>query len=295
MKPRYLFIGAGALVAVLLLALLGNTVAGYLGWTAQRLTRAELSAMLSPHYTVHKPEGAGPFPTALLYSGCDGVRDNMDRWADMLVHNGWAAIVVDSHTPREYAANEWWRLICTGQLLTGAERAGDVLVSLADAQAMDFVDSKRMALIGMSHGGWSIMDLFALSTSGRVPFNLRGVSSASVSETLASVRALILVYPWCGLSNRARQSGWSHPAPTLFLLASDDIIAPSSECVEIASDLKAGGHTVETQFFSGVTHGFDQSNRSYLSPLEFDAAATATALRTAANFLAEQAAPAPDS
>ena len=295
MRARRIFFAASAVVLIAVAALIGNTVAGYLGWTAQRVSKAELSGLLSPYYEVHKPAGDGPFPTALLYSGCDGVHDNMARWADMLVHNGWAAIVVDSHTPRDYADNEWWRLICTGQLLTGAERAGDVVVTLADAREMDFVDKDRMALIGMSHGGWSIMDLLALDTTGRLPFNLRGMSSDDVGEALSGVRALVLVYPWCGLANRARQTVWQNEAPILFLLATDDIIAPSDECIEIANALEAAGHTVETRLFSGVTHGFDQSNRSVLSPLQFDPVATATALRTAANFLAKVAPPPPGS
>lgn len=295
MRARRLLFAGSALLVVLLAALIGNTVAGYLGWTAQRMSRDELSGLLSPYYEVSRPEGEGPFPTALLFSGCDGVRDNMERWADMLVHNGWAAIVVDSHTPRDYADNEWWRLICTGQVLTGAERAGDILVALTDARAMDFVDNDRMALIGMSHGGWSIMDLMALNSTGRIPFNLSGVRPADAQEALSGVRALVLVYPWCGLSNRARQTVWDDNAPTLFLLASDDIIAPSNECVEIAKAMEAAGHDVETRFFPGVTHAFDQANRSYLSPLSFDAAATAIALRTAANFLARAISAPPES
>ena len=79
-------------------------------------------------------------------------------------------------------------------------------LTLADAREMDFVDGDRMALIGMSHGGWSIMDLLALNTAGRLPFNLRGMTNADVSEALSGVRALVLVYPWCGLANRARQT-----------------------------------------------------------------------------------------
>ena len=37
--------------------------------------------------------------------------------------------------------------------------------------------------------------------------------------------------------------------------------------------------------FEGVTHGFDQMERAALSPLEFDAEATAEALRIGGEFL----------
>lgn len=288
---RRILIVLGLVVLAALAILAGNTLAGYLGWTAKRVSASELSKLLGPHYAVSKPEGEGPFPTALLFSGCDGVRDNMARWADMLRHNGWASIVVDSHTPRDYADNELWRLICTGQVLPGGERAGDVLVSLMDAQEMPFVDPERMALIGMSHGGWSIMDLLSLAATDRRPFNLRGISRERETRALAGVRALILIYPWCGLANRARQTPWTHDAPVLFILATDDIIAPSEECLKVADVLKAEGRDVSIRMFDGVTHGFDQQNRSYFSPLEFDADATHEALRVAADFLARKVEP----
>ncbi|GAB5375702.1 MAG: hypothetical protein AcusKO_21640 [Acuticoccus sp.] len=272
--------------------LVGNTLAGYLGWTAKRMTPEALSRILSPDYAIARPPGDGPFPTALLFSGCDGVHDNMQRWADMLTHNGWASIIVDSHTPRDYADNEWWRLICTGQALPGGERAGDVLVSLIDARKMDFVDPDRIALIGMSHGGWSIMDLLSLDASNRRPFNLRGVSRREEREALAAVKRLVLVYPWCGLANRARQTLWTRKVPTFFVLAKDDIIAPAEECLKVAQALDAAGQPVDIKQFDGVTHGFDQQNRSVLSPLVYDADATAEALRLTAGFLNAEGQPA---
>ena len=125
-----------------------------------------------PYYRVLRPPGEGPFPTALLYSGCDGPQDNLERWAAMLNARGWAAIIVDSHGPRGFSDYEVWRLVCAGQLFMGSERAGDVLVSIDDARRMPFVDPDRMALVGASHGGWAIMDLLALDPPRRLPFNL---------------------------------------------------------------------------------------------------------------------------
>ena len=71
----------------------------------------------------------------------------------------------------------------------------------------------------------------------------------------------------------------------LFLLSRDDYVAPSGQCVEIADALRAAGMPVETVVLEGVTHGFDQEERSGFSPLEFDAEATEAALARGAAFL----------
>ena len=134
-----------------------------------------------------KPPGAGPFPTALLFSGCDGPKDNVVRWGEMLNAQGWAAIIVDSHGPRGFSDYEVWRLVCAGQLFMGSERAGDVLVSIDDARRMRFVDPDRIVLIGSSHGGWAIMDLLALDPPRRLPTNLAALPRGAPADPLAGV------------------------------------------------------------------------------------------------------------
>jgi dienelactone hydrolase len=276
--------GLGALAAFVVLAVAGNSIAHYRGWSVPKVDPAVLSAMIAPHYRVMTPDGDGPFPTGLLYSGCDGPKDNVVRWGEMLNANGWAAIIVDSHTPRGFSDYEVWRLVCAGQLFMGSERAGDVLVSIADARRMRFVDPERMVLIGSSHGGWAVMDLLALDPPRRLPTNL-AEAPAGAADPLAGVVGAILLYPYCGQANRARRHPWRRPVQTLFVLSADDTVTPSGLCRDIAEALSAGGVPVETVMFTGVTHGFDQQDRSLLSPLAFDAAATTEAQGIAAEFL----------
>ncbi len=76
-------------------------------------------ARLAPGWRLLLPEGAGPHPAAILLSGCDGVHDNMDFWADLLVRRGRAALIVDSHTLRGLDADPAWRLVCAGLALRG--------------------------------------------------------------------------------------------------------------------------------------------------------------------------------
>jgi len=285
---KWTAIGAGAVVAFWVLAAAGNTLARYMGWTTDRKDPEVLSEMLTPHYEVIKPPGDGPFPAGLLFSGCDGPRDNLDRWAEMLASKGWGAVIVDSHTPRGYDDFELWRLICAGQLLMGSERAGDALVALSDARQMDWVDPRRIVLLGASHGGWTIMELLAFEQSWRLPFNLAALPPAiSLEDPLGGVVGQILLYPYCGVPNRARETAWRHPAPTLFLLSANDAIAPPEDCLRVVEKLEAAGLPVEVVLYEDTTHGFDQSERSAISPLEFDAAATEDALARGAAFLDE--------
>jgi dienelactone hydrolase len=277
---------AGVVLAVWLIGIAGNSLAHYLGWGVERLPAATLSDRLAPHYRITKPAGQGRFPTALLFSGCDGPKDNLDTWVRELNAAGWAAIIVDSHAPRGLAGSDVWRLVCAGQVLMGSERAGDVLVSIDDARRMAFVDSERLVLIGASHGGWAIMDLLALDPPARLPFNLAGLRPDGPADPLAGVGGALLLYPYCGPANRARPDGWRRPMPALFLLSADDAIAPAGPCLDIAKAMQRRGLPVETVVFDGVTHGFDQREKAPFSTLEFDAETTAEALRLGTDFLA---------
>lgn len=277
--------GVGAFAVFLLLAVGGNSLARYEGWSVPRMEPEALSAMLAPYYRASVPPGAGPFPTALLYSGCDGPKDNLDRWAAMLNARGWAAVIVDSHGPRGFSEAELWRLVCAGQLFMGSERAGDVLVSIDDVRRMRFVDPERMVLIGSSHGGWAIMDLLAMDPPKRLPFNLAGLPHDAPADPLQGVVGAILLYPYCGHANRARPDGWTRPLPTLFLLSDEDLIAPSESCEDIAAAMAARGQPVNAVAFAGVDHAWDQQERAAFSPLWFDPAATSAAMEIAGGFL----------
>ena len=200
-------LAAAGVAAVAALAVGGNVLSRYRGWTVERLEPDALSALLAPAYRVMKPDGTGPFPTALLFSGCDGPRDNVLRWAERLNREGWAAVVVDSHGPRGLVDHEVWRLVCAGQVLLGSERAGDVLIAIDDVRRMPFADKGRIALVGASHGGWAIMDLLAMDPPERLPYNLARLRADAPADPLAGVVGAILLYPYCGEASLARPDG----------------------------------------------------------------------------------------
>jgi dienelactone hydrolase len=278
-------VALAAAVVVAAVAVAANTVGRWQGLTVERLAPEVLSSLLSPYYRTRVPAGAGPFPTAILLSGCDGPHDNLDRWADRLASEGWASVVVDSHTPRRLGDGEVWRLVCAGQLLMGSERAGDLLVALDDVRRMPFVDPTRIALVGSSHGGWTIMDLLAFDPPDRLPYNLTRLPGDAAADPLRGVVGTILLYPWCGFGNYARGAGWRHPAAVLFILSGQDTIAPPAFCDGIIAALEAHGIPVETVRFAEADHAFDQVDHGPATWLRFDPETTAAALDAGAAFL----------
>ncbi|MEM8662709.1 MAG: dienelactone hydrolase family protein [Pseudomonadota bacterium] len=274
----------GVVVAALVAALGLHTLARHQGWLSDRLSPQALAAFLDPHTVVKTPPGDGPFPAVLLFSGCDGVHENLDLWSDAFLAEGYASVIVDSHTPRDLLDLEAWRLVCAGQLLPGPERSGDVLATMAAVSAQPDIDGDRLTLVGMSHGGWSIMDLMTRELEGEPPVNLATLPDA-YRQGVQGVEAVVLVYPWCGLASRARHFPWQNGAPVLFLLAELDVIAPSGECEIVAGSMATEGHPVETVMYAGATHGFDQQHSSPLSVLRFDAEITRDAIARGVRFV----------
>jgi dienelactone hydrolase len=285
MRRRMLPVILIAAIAVILLLLVANTLGRYSGVTVVSQTPAALSDMLRPAYRLSLPQGEGPFPAALLFSGCDGPKDNLETWSAALNAAGWAALVVDSHAPRGLTTLELWRLVCAGQVLTGAERAGDIAVALADARAMPELDGERLAVLGASHGGWAVLDLLALADDGRRPHTLSAWPEAPGSDPLAGVQAALLLYPYCGELARAPRSLWERALPVLMLLVEGDTIARETDCLALAEDAQARGLPVETHLYRGVTHAFDQRDKAALSTLGYDAATTEDALARGLAFL----------
>jgi dienelactone hydrolase len=282
----WFLIGAGAIVLLGAAALAANMAGRYSGIAVPRSEPAALANMLAPHARFSPPAGgSAPWPTALLFSGCDGPKDNLETWSAALNADGWATLIVDSHTPRGLTDFQLWRLVCAGQLLTGAERAGDVAVAVAAARARPEVDGDRIALIGASHGGWAVLEFLSLADHGVVPYSLTRWPEGMEAAPLDGVSAAILLYPYCGQLSRASRRGWDSEIPALFLLVEDDAIASERACRRIVAREARRGLPVSEHVYAGVTHGFDQQQKEPLSVLEYDAEATADALARGTAFL----------
>ena len=264
---RRIVLGA-SVVALLLVTVVYGHLQG--AFVAAR-TPAEIDDLLAPYDELYRPAGAGPFPAVVLFHGCGGLRDSLRQWAELLRDAGVLVVATDSYTGRRLA----WQDVCRGWKLLGGERAGDVWVSLARVRQRPDVDSKRVALVGWSHGAWSVMELFALADGDRPP----GLGEAPRTAP-SQVAGLVLLYPYCGLAARARRR-WLGAPPTLMLLAGSDSIVSSDAC-------RTWGNAhpgVTTHVYPGVDHGFDQAVASGDWPSSYDEVAARDARRRVLSFL----------
>lgn len=272
--------------------LIGGFGAGFWrGWHVEPLLPEQLSDLLRPFDRVVIPAGEGPFPTVILFHGCGGLKDAVPRWQIFFRDLGYASVAVDSLSPRGWSSEPASAWVCAGLRLPGRERAGDVLISFEDIKSMPFVDADRIVLAGWSHGGWSIMDMLALDPPSALPNGLRTAYPATIRQGLQGIEAIMLVYPYCGFGNLARGRGWASSAATVMILAAEDSIVPTEECLTTASRLANEGRPVTVHMLPGADHGFDQQDHRTGSHLRFDAAHTQDAMTMAAAFLAATAAP----
>jgi dienelactone hydrolase len=201
----------------------------------------DLQGVLRPHDALYRPQREGKSPAVVLLHGCYGVRGKEGRWAARLRDEGYVALVVDSMTGRGLTTRESLRSVCSGLHLWGSTRAPDVAASLAHLRTLPFVDADRIAVIGWSHGAWTVLDFLATAS----PADVRGL------------RAVVAFYPYCGLASRARWSGLGGGVPVLMLLAGQDAIVSPGACLGVAEAESRKGHPVTTKLYAEAGHAFD--------------------------------------
>ncbi|MBD2837155.1 dienelactone hydrolase family protein [Pseudomonas sp. JM0905a] len=238
-----------ALIALLLLAC--AALLGLYPYRAALLPQtADLPAAeqrLAPHLSLFTPEGSGPFPTVLVFHGCSGQSElfmrNVKGW---LLPAGYAVMFVDSHAARGIKD---WRPVCDGKRLWGNERAIDVYAALALARSNPAIDSDRLALLGYSHGGWTILDALSYDGSAGHGFPATGKGA------LAGVRGVITYYPYCGFPAHLRD-GLGHNAPVLMFLGGKDHVTDHQQCLSALDQLT--GDRLQLVQYGNADHVFDQ-------------------------------------
>jgi dienelactone hydrolase len=210
---------------------------------------ASAKSRLAPHLSLFTPAGDGPFATVLVFHGCSGQRqallDSVNAW---LLPAGYAALFVDSYAARGI---DDWRPVCAGKQLWGNQRALDVYAALELAAQLPQVDDQRLALLGFSHGGWSILDALAYAGEAGHGFAAPG------RQGLARVKAVITYYPYCGFPARLRQHIAAQP-PLLMLLAGQDHVTDHRQCLNALQQLAPD--SVEVTRYAQADHVFDHDS-----------------------------------
>jgi dienelactone hydrolase len=175
----------------------------------------------------------------------------------VLTARGYVTIWPDSFAPRGRSKG-----VCVDAApprITHDERAGDAYAALAYLRSLAFVDAKRVAVMGGSHGGSS-----ALASIVDTPRN--------AERGQIGFAAAIALYPACGLSfgswsvTRTRESGKLHlayegafkpRAPLLILIGELDDWTPAEPCRRLAAAAQAAGYPVEIKIYPEAHHSFD--------------------------------------
>lgn len=218
-------------------------------------TMAERWAMLQKGMTAYGPEDDLPRPAVVLFHGCGGMRPHVHRYAQAVATAGVRAYVIDSFVPRGWDRNFAMSLICTGVVLQGYERSGDVLATLWGLKESGRVQMDRVMLAGFSHGGWSIMDLMTQRLTRPGEARLADPDPA----LLENLRALFLVYPYINFPAQTNIRVWVRQPDTFAVLAEKDHLTPFAHSQKIFRRLQAAGGQVETLCLP-ATHAFDEED-----------------------------------
>lgn len=215
-------------------------------------TLAARWSKLAPHTTVVGPDDNRPRPAVLLFHGCGGLRAHLPKYAAAAKAAGWRAYIVDSYGARGWSRAFALAMVCTGLMLRGHERAGDILATIHGVSALPEVDASRLALAGWSHGGWGIMEAMSSDRTA----GMLGVADPG-AVPLEGVVGTWLAYPYVGIGAFNRMRPWRHCPKTLAVISRTDHLTTVRNAERIHDMVRNCGADVETWIADG-SHAFDE-------------------------------------
>ncbi|TDT92811.1 dienelactone hydrolase [Azorhizobium sp. AG788] len=205
--------------------------------------------------------GQGPGPAVVFAHGCggligkNGINARETDWAQRLNGAGYSVLMVDSFTPRGV------RSMCAPANFRSdvyRARPKDMYGALAYLQAKPFVNPGRIALMGWSQGGGTVLNTLRTDSSAR-PGGL---------PPSRDFQAAVAFYP--GSCSAARQpGGWSSRIPLLVLLGEKDVWSPLQPCEALLTEAASAGNPVTLRIYSGAYHDFDWPGLAYRERPEF--------------------------
>ncbi len=213
-----------------------------------------------PHF-FSKPAGDGPFPAVVILHDCSGLGPRSSgapwRWASQLTHRGYVTVWPDSFTTRGHSHG-----VCTDAApprVPAGTRANDAEAALAYVRSLSFVDGRRVAVMGGSHGGSSTLAAIVAKSE-------KGEGSGT------GFAAAIALYPNCNRSvgdwhvSRENKGGtlafsysgvFKPQAPLLILIGELDDWTPAAACRTLTDAAASAGFPVQIKTYPGAHHSFD--------------------------------------
>jgi len=190
---------------------------------------------------IEKPQGSGPFPAVVILHDCSGLGPRSSgspaRWAKVLVEQGYVVALPDSFSTRGHAGGVCSNPSPSRNEVAPARRVPDAHEALAYLRTLPYVDSKRIGVMGGSHGGTTTL-------------------AAMAREKPEGFIAGVALYPSC----RRLAASLRPTVPLLILVGELDDWTPAKPCVRLAENASGAGSPVAIKVYPGAHHSFDSAN-----------------------------------
>jgi dienelactone hydrolase len=215
-----------------LLLLLAPLLAGAQGLPGSESVILRVDAE-SVYGHLFRPAAKGRAPAMVIVHGFGGVSDAREGfWARELAAFGVATLVVESFTARGVGSS-----IDDQSRVSTAQGVRDAYAALGYLAQQEFVDPRRIAVMGMSWGGTVALRAADRRRQGDGP----------------AFAASIPLYPGCVAQYRNPQPG----APLLVLIGERDDYSGLRTCVEYVARIRAAGGAAQVRVYRDAHHGFD--------------------------------------
>ena len=177
-----------------------------------------------------KPAGEKPRAAIVLLHGCTGITEFDEMWSDRLASWGYVVLTVDSFTPRGHGN------LCKVEKVTSWHRALDAYGAKQYLETRSFVDPARIAVMGRSHGGMTVLEIIKQSNSEDM--------------AVKPFQAAIAFYPYC-------REPVPINAPALIFSGGEDQWFPAELCAQYADNLRSQ-YDISFKVLAGAYHSFDE-------------------------------------
>lgn len=189
---------------------------------------------------LYKPDsGSGPFPAVVVMHGGGGVHGWVTDFGSTISDWGYVTLVIDTYGSRNIRSTRE-----IGYKKGAFHQIADVYGGYRFLSKLDFVDAKRIAVLGFSRGGHTALN--AIGEEQSLPYYLNNGLAKS-----GDFAAAVAIYPHC-----KDQENIVHKAPVLILIGDRDR-QPNLDCsADVVNRSKALGLKSVLHIYPGVTHSY---------------------------------------